>query len=385
MVAGVTLGCASEYSVTIHWRGGEQVYTYVDQVESVSWARERNATTSARVQVAASGVGPTCMARLLQTYEWVHEVSIYRDRTLVWQGPLHDKTITVSGDQPIRVELVAFDVTKWLERRLPRSTRKMVDADLSDIGAAVVQECLEVEDPNVLPHVITRPSGRSASYTIHGYSRNGAEYLSEVGGMGVDWSAVGRSIYFNQVSDADTLAMASLRSSDFIGEVDIVTSGGDYASMVYAAPQEQEGVWNHLEGVGQASPYYGLVEYVVQTANPWNLDDSGNFEPSGPDGLSEAQTVRALRRAAQTRHTLMSRPPLVLRTGDNARLSASAPVDIDQLVPGVRVNLSVGFEQPVVVERAMRLMRVDVQWTTQGEEVGVSLVQIGSDELWPEE
>src|SRR5690625_7105410 len=81
--------------------------------------------------------------------------------------------------------------------------------------------------------------------------------------------------------------------------------------MVYAAPHAQENIWNHLEAVGGTSPYFGLVEHVVQTSHPWRVDDDGNFDPQGDDGLSEQETIEALQRAAEGEFEQRSRPPIV--------------------------------------------------------------------------
>lgn len=380
MALGEKLGCAAEYTATIHWQGGQRVYTYVDRVESVKWSRERRKVSQATVTIAASGVSETCMARLLTLHEWIHEVTIYRDGKAVWQGPLYDKTITVSGSQPIRITLVACDVAKWLEHRILRTTRKLTGTDLSEVGRAVVESALAVRDPNIVPHVVTRPTGRSIDHTINAYARMGADELSDVAAQGVDWTCVGRSIFFDAPADTTTAPQARITGDDLIGEIDIESSGEDYASLVYAAPQAQNNVWQHLEGVGGASPYYGLIEYVVQTSYPYNLNDDGNFEPSGEDGLTQAETEAALKRAAQSRHTQMSRPPIVLRTPEGARLAASAPVTIDRLVPGARLDLAIAGRSPLRIQQPMRLARIDVAWGPQSEEVGVSLVQIGGPE-----
>lgn len=380
MAAGERLGCASEYTVTIHYQGGQRVYTYVDRVETLEWSRERRKISEATVTIAASGISETCAARLLSLHEWIHEVTVYRDGRAVWQGPIIDKTITVSGSQPIRITLVARDVAKWLEHRILRTTSKLTDTDLSEVGRAVVESALAVRDPNIADHVVARPSGRSVDHTISAYTRMGLDELGDVAAQGVDWTCVGRSIFFNAVAGQDTAPQGRITGDDLIGEVDIESSGEDYASLVYAAPQAQNEVWQHLEGVGGASPYYGLVEYVVQTSLPYNLDDNGDFDPQGEDGLNQAQTEAALKRAAQARHTQMSRPPLVLRTPDGARLAPSAPVSIDRLVPGARLDLAIAGRSPLRVQQAMRLTRVKVTWGANGEEVGVSLVQIGGPE-----
>lgn len=378
MAAGERLGCAAEYTVTIHWQGGQRVYTYVDRVQEVKWTRERRRISEATVTIAASGISDTCMSRLLQLHPWIHEVTIYRDGIAVWQGPLVNRTTTISGSQPIRITLTAFDVAKWLERRLLRTTRKLTGTDLSEVGRAAVESALAVRDPNIRPHIVTRPSGRTVDHTIQAYSRMGYDELADIAAQGVDWTCIGRSIFFTAPADLDTPPQATLTGDHLIGEIDLDTSGDDYASLVYAAPQAQDEVWQHLEGVGGASPYYGLVEYVVQTSLPYNLSSTGAWEPSGEDGLSQAQTEAALKRAAQARHTQMSRPPSVLRTPEGARLAPSAPISMARLVPGARLDLTVGGRTPLHIQQAMRLTRLEVTWGPDGEQVGGSLVQINS-------
>ncbi|WP_435111322.1 hypothetical protein [Nocardiopsis synnemataformans] len=377
MASGEILGCASEYTATIHWRGGQRVYAYLDKIESVRWSRERRKISAASVSVAASGVGAGCMARLLETYEWVHELTLYRDGTAVWQGPVNLRDVTISGNQPVRVELSAVDVVGYPARRLLQRTRKLTDTDLSEVGRAVLESSLATRDPNVLDHIVTRPAGRSTSRTIQAYSRYGADELSEVAGLGVDWTTIGRTVYFDAPATASTTPQGAITGEHLLGDIHVVSSADDYASRVFAAPQAQNGVWQHVEAVGGYSPVYGLVDHLVQTSYPYNLTSSGEWEPSGEDALSRAQTNAALRRAAQSRHTQMSRPPLVVRPADSSRLDAATPISIHRLVPGARIDLAVGTQPPLAIQAAMRLTRVTVEWDATGEKVQVSLVQIG--------
>lgn len=377
MAYGETLGCASEYTATVHWRGGQRVYTYIDKVESLRWSRERRGISEATVTVAASGVGPGCMARLLETYEWVHEITLYRDGRAVWQGPVWLRDVTVAGNQPIRVQLTAKDVLGYASRRLLQQTRKLENTDLSQMGVAALESAFATRDPNILPHVVARPCGRTGARTIRAYSRYAADELSEIGGEGVEWTCVGRTVFFDAPATATTTPQGAITGEHLMGDVHVVSSGEDYASRVFAAPQAQDGVWQHLEGVGGHSPVYGLVDYVVQTSHSYNLDENGAWQSSGEDGLTRAQTEAALRRAAQARHTQMSRPSLVVRPADNSQLDAATPISMDRLIPGVRIDLAVGTQPPLTVQAAMRLIRLTVDWGPAGERVQVSLAQIG--------
>ena len=190
---------------------------------------------------------------------------------------------------------------------------------------------------------------------------------------------MGRRLAIGPVADEDTPAQGRITSDDLLGEPEMEMDGDDYASLVYAAPQAQENIWNHLEAIGGTSPYFGLVEHVVQTSHPWRVDDDGDFDPQGDDGLSEQETIEALQRTAEGEFEQRSRPPIVLRVSDQSHLSADAPISMDRLIPGVRIDLALGEDFTLRVQRAMRLMRVSVSYDTSGEQVGVSLVQIGTE------
>src|SRR5699024_12569738 len=113
-----------------------------------------------------------------------------------------------------------------------------------------------------------------------------------------------------------------------------------------------------------------------QTSHPWRVDDDGNFDPQGDDAPSEQQTTYSLQRAAEGEFEQRSRPPIVLRVSDQSHLSAHAPISMDRLIPGVRINLALGEDFTFRVQRAMRLMRVSVSYDTSGDEVEVAVVQI---------
>lgn len=373
MAYGERLGCASTYTATVHYRGGQQVYVYLDTVESIQWERVRRGVSEATVTLAKTRVSPGCHGRLADLWPWVHEVTIYRDTTAVWQGPVVRVVETRS-----EITLFARDCGAWLERRILRQDIKLTSTDLSDVARAAVTSALEGHDVGVLDRVVSWPAGRSGSRTVRAFSRTGMEELTEIAGEGVEFGFVGRTLFFNAPADEDTQAQGRITSEHLLGEVELELDGDDYASLVYAAPQEQESVWNHLEAVGGVSPYFGLVEYVVQTSHPWNVNDDGNFEPQGEDGLTESQTVAALARAASTRFTQMSRPPIVLRVFDGAHLSPDTPIDLARLIPGVRVDLALGDDFTFRVQRPMRLTRLSVDFDSSGEKIGVSLVQIGT-------
>lgn len=379
MAWGERLGCAASYTVTVHYQGGQRVYCYLDTVRSVTWSRERRGTSTAEVVISAQSLTPDCSALVRDIWPLAHEITIYRDDRAVWQGPLVRRTSSKDVGSQTLITLYAEDPSYWLKRRMPRTTERLESTEITAVGRAIMASTFGVRDPNLTNHIVAWTANRNITHTIQAYGRWAIDELSEVAGQGMDWSYVGRTLFLSPPADENTVAQGQLVSKHLLGQVELELDGDQYASLVYAAPQPQEGVWNALEGVGGASPYFGLVEYVVQTDNTWNLDDDGNFEPAGEDGLTEAQTRQALIRAAQSRHTQMSRPPMTIRASDNAKLSPEAPISMDRLVPGARIDVALDPQEFLfALVRPMRLTRVDVTWDSAGESVGVSLVQIGT-------
>jgi len=384
---GQQLGCASSYTVTLHYRGGQRVYAYPEAVTSVEWSRARRGVSEATVELSKQSLSPECAALMVDVWPLTHEVTIYRDDRAVWQGLLMRRPMVRGQAGQTTITLQAKDPGVFLERRLPHRGVKLEDVPVSDAARQVVASCLEHEDPNVLAHVTAAEveDETRVSHTIHAYGRWGIDELDDLAEQGMDWTFVGRALYLSPPATLDTQPVGQLTSQDLMGDVELELDGEEYASLVYAAPQPTDGVWEHLEGVGGVSPYFGLIEHVVQTDLSWHVDEDGQWDPpesqDGEEPLTRQETEQALVRAAQDRRDEASRPLILVRASDGARLSPDAPVDLDVLVPGVRIDLALDEQDFLFsVVRAMRLTRVDVTWDGSSEQVGVALAQIGTPE-----
>lgn len=384
---GERLGCASAYTVTLHYQGGQRVYAYPEAVESVEWSRTRRGVSEATVQLSKQSLSAECAGLMVDVWPLTHEVTIYRDDRAVWQGPLVRRPMVRGQAGQTTITLEAKDAGMWLERRLPHQGRKLEGVPLDEAARAVMRSCLEHRDPNLLEHVVSADfSGQdTVSHTIHAYGRWGIDEIDDLAEQGMDWTFVGRALFLSPPSTVDSLAQAQLTSYDLMGDVELELDGEEYASLVYAAPQATEGVWEHLEGVGGVSPYFGLVEQVVQTDLSWHVNDDGEWDPpeggGDEDPLSRAETEQALVRTAQERREQVSRPLILVRASEGARLSPDAPISLDRLVPGVRLDLALDEQDFLFsVVRPMRLSRVDVTWDGSSEQVGVALSQIGTPE-----
>lgn len=384
---GEQLGCASSYTVTLHYQGGQRVYSYPEAVESVEWSRIRRGVSKATVVLSKQSLSSECAALMVDVWPLTHEVTIYRDERAVWQGPIIRRPMVRGQAGQTSITLEAQDAGAWLERRLPHRGVKLSDVGLDEAAREVMRSCFEHQDPNLLRHVSSASfeDQEPASHTIHAYGQWGIDELDDLAEQGMDWTFVGRALHLSPPATVDTQAQAQLTSHDLMGDVELEIDGQEYASLVYAAPQATDGVWEHLEGVGGVSPHFGLVEQVVQTDLSWHVDDEGNWDPpqspDGEDPLSREETEKALVRAAQERREQVSRPLILVRASEGSRLSPDSPISMDRLVPGVRIDLALDEQDFLFsVVRPMRLTRVDVTWDGSNEQVGVALSQIGTPE-----
>src|SRR5690606_35882417 len=133
------LGCAQDYEAVIHFQGGKQVHTRLDAVTEITWGRKLDDYSEASVKLAKRQLSEQCWRKICGIWEtreypdengvmrkwlhmvepgvepWMHELSIYRDKGLVWQGPI---TEVIEIEKRDEIEINARDVLFWLDRRV---------------------------------------------------------------------------------------------------------------------------------------------------------------------------------------------------------------------------------------------------------------------------
>jgi hypothetical protein len=341
------LGCPETYGVALHDRYGRVPIGPVLEPSRVEWSRAADETSEASVEFAV----PECCAQLGQAEPWCHDVSIYRDADLVWQGPLLQPVFEGST-----VTLYARDVTAWLDWRtihaaLDFTASGLGAQDLVDIAEAVIADALSVDDPNVLPYLHTIPSGITGERSYAPDSTHAGDELRELARTGVDFTAIGRRIILS--GGGTTLGrLATLHDEHFAGPLRIIKDG---LAALTRAVLIGEGVTASSGGAGEC----GLLERVFK-------------EDSVLDVVSAQAEANA--RAAGGYPT-----PVFLEVPDNARLTPDAPVSINQLVPGVLVPVA-STQTCLEVATVLRLTKLSVSYTPgDGETVGVTLAPPGAE------
>ncbi|WP_030236741.1 hypothetical protein [Streptomyces sp. NRRL S-350] len=376
------LGCPQQYSAVIHWRGGSRPFTSpgVSGLTGLAWNRTINDTSEAFITIA-KGRAPDCCGQLGDIEPYIHELSIYRDGDLVWQGPV---TRTVESRDTFRVE--AKDVTEWLNRTMNTEVLRYVNVGDPAKPAAPVQQIAESiislnvnnvvfsfppDWCNIMPFIV-----RNDSATITRFEKDGSDDASiwivpvlkimneELVPRGLEYTTVGRRIILGRPQLAGDRAQATLTLDHIAGDVEIIKDGASGSAIMWATNQTRDDLTDAAWGVsGFLNTPYGRLDSLV-------LSQAENM--SGYDLLQLAQASQVGRYPV----------PIGLSVPNGSRLTSDAPVTIDQLVAGSRFNvITTGMCSNVTV--AYRLTDVDVEWGDSGEQVAVSFVPLGNDPAPP--
>lgn len=343
------LGTPEQYQVVLHHRGGATVYSRVDVVQKVAWERRLDDVATCTVTAQKWGADPDCCGRVGAAEPYAHEVSLYRDGQLVWQGPLLTVTETRSG-----LTLAAADVLAWSQVRVNQDAFNYEKAatDVGLVAERLIQDGYGQDDPGVLDYAVYTRTGTDTTRKADAETAVIWDQLHDLAGYGLDITTVGRRIVC-LAEDPDqpgTRGRMVLTADHIIGDVAVTRDSSALATEAVVAGQ---GVVGHAGG--PVLPY-GLVTRVVRDEQV----------------TTQATADRLAMQAAASGAT----PSTVIVVPDNAQLAPSTPAGIADLVCGRRFDLSVsGFCREVW--QPMRLSRVSVTWQAgKGETVGVSFLPL---------
>ncbi|WP_439082051.1 hypothetical protein [Streptomyces sp. WL006] len=375
-----TLGCPQEYRAIIHWRGGSRPYTSpaVSALTELQWTRTVNDTSEATIQIAKGPAGANCCGLLGRIEPYAHELTLYRDAELVWQGPV---TRTVESRAAFVVE--AKDVTEWLARTVNTTLLRYVSADpaapmhrgpVQEIAQTIIRlnmaPGLYATSPDwarILNYIVRNDATEVTSFEKDG-SDNAAAWIvpllqildEELVPRGLEYTTVGRSLVLGRPQTMTDPAQARLTLDHIAGDVQIVRDGASGASLVWVTDQDAQEITGSKFAVsGVVTAYYGRLDTLVRT------------QAEGLTAYDLGQLARASYRGRNPVPTSLSIP-------DGSSLTAAAPVSMRQLVPGVRIDVSAtGMCNSVT--QPYRLSDVDVEWDSgTGEKTGISLIPLGA-------
>lgn len=378
------LGCATTYSAQIYyWDRALQAiryYTTLTGIMSLTWERTLDDYSEARLTFRPGG-GDDCCGKLRPQFNaageltepglwpWAHELAIFRDGDLVWQGPVFSIDELVQADETTeKIQIVARDFLGWLDRRTIHQDIFLTDReyDLAEQAEAIIRDAFEPDDPGVLDHLVISNIGKASKRSIRRWEAKSSEELREIARAGLDYTSVGRAIIVKSSSHNPAVPTITLRAKDFLSGVEIRVVGAEAATVGVAVggpppdadpniPPENippQKVYYPL--TGGISPFFGLVEN-------WTVSEGVTNESF-------------LLWVAQQKVFDGNPPPTTLSLPADSSLSPEAPVSIHQLVPSTYFTINVNGTCRSVTQY-MRLSHLRVTWSTDGPEtVGVTFI-----------
>lgn len=380
-MSGQTLGCASAYTLVFHWRGGRTVYAVpaAETTTRVRWGRTLNGVSEAEVTIAKVGNTPDCCRLLGSIHPWVHEVSVYRDTELVWQGPVIDITFTRT-----EVKVIAWDVTAWLDRlvnrfrldfgnnvRAGKCAKDMITANLFDTD---IVPTTYVDWPGIACHMIATDTPKVRIQAGAWFEYAGV-IVREWTKFGMDYTTVGRAIWFRpqvqQVKGKRIVARATLTDEAFAGELEVRLSGREAATLGVAVTNRIKdapaGFGYHTPNV--AGNAYGRLDRLERLGL-----ESGDVHGGDPAPVPKwmPTLMTAARQLVAGRYPC----PTTVSVPEGSRLTPSAPVAMSELVCGEPFSI-VTSSTCASVQAMFRLADVAVEWESPASEaVAVNMIPI---------
>jgi hypothetical protein len=386
------LGCATSYTVLVHYWDRRtrklQRYTELTGITEITWERVLDDFSEARINFKPSK-GDACCDKIKPRFDragnlvepgiwpWAHEISIYRDGELVWQGPIFSVDETVMPDQTTdHIQITARDFLGWLDRRAIHSDIMMNDHDydLVDIAKRIVIDAFTPDDMGVLQYLTTIPSVKTGTHTVRKWEARASDELREIARGGLDYTSVGRTILIRGARQDTTKNTIKLRGSDFQGGIEIRVVGSEAATAGIAVggqPTTTDGTASDANtppakaywfnpARGAVDPFFGLIENWTQ---------------------SESVTSQSfLTWVAQQKVLEGYPPPYTLSVPADTGLNADAPVSIHHLVPSTYFTLLIEGTCRSI-QQFMRLSHVRVTWSAeQAEQVGVTFIPANIDD-----
>lgn len=356
--------CVRGHSAFIYDRGGTREMFKLADLAEVRWNRVRDDISESNVKIAARNC--YSQADNLNLVEaGRHELVIFRGRERKWEGPITRTTIAADG-----IEFHAKDVVHYLSRTnlTAEFNNKHPNSDFAiervkDLLTELVR--LEAEEQaaypdlpsrNIMPHVTYHQDptdARTSRFTAR-YQKTIWEEIDDMAAKGgIDYTAVGRAIHFWDTSKALGELARDITQNDILGQLVATQYGMDLKTR--AVVTDGEGNYGQAGGV---HPYYGLVENL-ETA----YDESEGTDPPTSAEM-ESQAERNLIGGVPS--------PMILRVPDNSGIRLSKTLTIDDLVPGVHVNVRAKLLVRSITQK-MKLDAMSVLEDGSGEQVTVKL------------
>ncbi|MEU7323435.1 hypothetical protein ABZ682_23215 [Streptomyces griseoviridis] len=271
----------------------------------VEWNRVLDGTSSARALIQPDG---DCCNRLGSIGSWRSRLVIYRDGQYVWDGTVTDVTWRLG-----EVEVVAEDVSVWLDDRVPHATKVFTNVDLSEIAQWLVEDGFAPDDPGHVVEIVGKAGVTgSRSYTA-GIGQSG-DHLRQLAEAGIDYTVIGNKILL--LPETQLISVGRLSDADLPEGLEVGEDGKSLVTRWIIEGSDDSGV---IGTAGGTDAYYGLHERYIQ--------------------MTEISDASSAMQAAQARLRTTSQVPVFIDT-QQVTISPLAAIDVPSLVPGWALDVT---------------------------------------------
>lgn len=326
---------AGDYGVTLTEWSGRILWQSTDtKLNGLSFSRELSEVSQASLEAQM----PEDVANLIEP--WIYRLSIYRNDVLVWHG-----AVTKVRSVGRSVKLEAADGAVMFDRRRIPLNRTWRQHDATQAMTTMVEDGLGYLDPVDLVDNLIAYESRIwvTSHYVAGEAMV-ADAVSDFVDQGLVWTVAAGRLLIGPVGARRSTAQITDR--DFDGEVAIVKDGTE---MVTDALVVGKGV-NAIYTAG-VTPY-GMLQTIEK-------DDGA---------VREYECEQAAKRLVDD----FQQAPRSIEVSGASRLLPSAPITIEELIPGVRVPVA-SNQTGITVGSTMQLTKLDVDVSDSGETVKITL------------
>lgn len=326
---------AGDYGVTLTEWSGRILWQSTDtKLNGLSFSRELSEVSQASLEAQM----PEDVANLIEP--WIYRLSIYRNDVLVWHG-----AVTKVRSVGKSVSLEAADGAVMFDRRRIPLNRTWRQHDATQAMQTMVEDGLGYLDPVDLVDNLIAYESRIwvTSHYVAGEAMV-ADAVSDFVDQGLVWTVAAGRLLIGPVGARRSTAQITDR--DFDGEVAIVKDGTE---MVTDALVVGKGV-NAIYTAG-VTPY-GMLQTIEK-------DDGA---------VREYECEQAAKRLVDD----FQQAPRSIEVSGASRLLPSAPISIEELIPGVRVPVA-SNQTGITVGSTMQLTKLDVDVSDSGETVKITL------------
>jgi hypothetical protein len=306
--SGGLLGDGNDLRVLLVSRGYKTVIAELKPT-SGEFTRVLDGTSTLAMEGTVSGrLEDSCCDGWDEIRPWATEIIVFRGGRDAWAGPVTD---VVFGYGTVRVE--ADDLTAWFDRRtIPTMT--FTGDDLTDMFLAIVAEALKPDD-SMNMNIISQPTGvvgdRSYNGNLYQYA---GDAIKELADTGLDYTAYSRNLIVGG-EEVDASPFVTLLDEHWTEPPQVRDRGNEQATVVVVKG-------NGVQAVAFApQSYIDFYGYLVRVFEEPDILDQGSCQV-----------------AADTRVDLL-RDPQFIETPVGAGLKTTAPITLEQLIPGMRMRV----------------------------------------------